>query len=77
MTVRIRPRPRGPLAVELGGPCEVLRLDGTVIDTSEMTRILLCRCGHTATPPVCDGSHYRVDFERPADPDPDPEPSEP
>ena len=66
--IRIRPRARGPLAVELEGPCEVYGVDGTLLDLGGRTRILLCRCGHSQTAPICDGSHYRTDFEKPPAP---------
>ncbi|MEZ4363352.1 MAG: CDGSH iron-sulfur domain-containing protein [Kofleriaceae bacterium] len=65
MSVRIRPKARGPLAVELAGPCELYGLDGNLIDLEGRTRVLLCRCGHTASAPICDGSHNRTDFEKP------------
>ncbi len=66
--IRIRPRPRGPLAIELEGPCELYGLDGTEIPLGDRKRVLLCRCGHTQTAPICDGSHYRTDFEKPPAP---------
>lgn len=69
MTVRIRTRPRGPLVVELDGPCELYGLDGQAVDLEGRTKILLCRCGHSKNPPQCDSSHYRVDFEKPPEPD--------
>lgn len=63
--IRIRPRPRGPLAIELEGPCELYGLDGEPIALGDRKRVLLCRCGHSQTAPICDGSHYRTDFEKP------------
>ncbi len=63
--IRIRPRPRGPLAIELDGPCELYGVDGKPLDLAGKTRLLLCRCGHSASAPLCDGSHYRSDFEKP------------
>lgn len=66
--IRIRPRPRGPLAIELEGPCELYGLDGSPMPLGDRKRVLLCRCGHTQTAPICDGSHYRTDFEKPPAP---------
>jgi uncharacterized Fe-S cluster protein YjdI/CDGSH-type Zn-finger protein len=49
----------GPYAVR--GPATVYAADGTVL--REVTRVaFLCRCGHSATKPFCDGSHRRVGF---------------
>jgi CDGSH-type Zn-finger protein len=48
---KITVRARGPLLVEG-------ELEGK-------TRVLLCRCGASKTRPLCDGSHYRTDFECP------------
>ena len=61
-------RARGPLAVELHGPCELYGLDGVALDLAGKTRVLLCRCGHSKQAPICDGSHYQTDFEKPAAP---------
>jgi CDGSH-type Zn-finger protein len=58
---RIKPRRRGPLAVE--GDFELYGLDGERIDLGDRRKVLLCRCGHTKSAPICDGSHYRVPFE--------------
>jgi uncharacterized Fe-S cluster protein YjdI/CDGSH-type Zn-finger protein len=45
---------------EVKGPVRVLRADGTVMRDSE--RLFLCRCGHSASKPFCDGSHKREGF---------------
>ncbi len=57
----IRPRHRGPFVIE--GDVEIRDFDGNVIDTAGRSRILLCRCGHSKSRPLCDGSHNRVAFE--------------
>ena len=36
----------------------VIAADGTVI--RETSKAYLCRCGHSAKKPFCDGSHKRV-----------------
>ncbi|TXH42120.1 MAG: hypothetical protein E6Q90_10225 [Actinobacteria bacterium] len=56
----------GPLAVS--GPVRVLAADGSVLEEAE--RVWLCRCGHSANKPFCDGSHRRVGFTDGVRPDP-------
>lgn len=56
--VRVTPRADGPVLVE--GPVQLTAPDGTVTTTQ---RIFLCRCGHSASKPTCDGSHKRAGFE--------------
>lgn len=46
---------------EIRGPASVCAPDGTVL--REVGRVAyLCRCGHSATKPFCDGTHNRVGF---------------
>ena len=45
---------------EVSGPVRVVGADGRVLRDGE--RIFLCRCGHSATKPYCDGSHRREGF---------------
>lgn len=54
----------GPLFVD--GPVRVVAADGTVI--KETDRTWLCRCGHSANKPFCDGSHRRHGFSDPGVP---------
>jgi uncharacterized Fe-S cluster protein YjdI len=51
----IRVGTNGPLYVR--GRIRLEREDGTVV--SEADTMALCRCGATANPPFCDGSHER------------------
>lgn len=37
--------------------------DGNDFDLSERASVSLCRCGHSANAPFCDGSHNREGFE--------------
>jgi len=53
--VRITPTDDGPLEVD--GAVSVRAADGTVI--RDATKVYLCRCGHSARKPFCDGSHSR------------------
>ncbi len=57
----IAPYPNGPLGV--AGPVEIISGTGRTIDRVEKTA--LCRCGHSARKPYCDGSHARVGFVAP------------
>jgi iron-binding CDGSH zinc finger protein len=56
----ITPEANGPLSVK--GPVGLTRPDGS---TQVAQRLLLCRCGHSASKPNCDGSHSRVGFTAP------------
>ncbi len=56
--VTIEPRVNGPLS--LRGPVDVVGADNRTVYRAD--RVLLCRCGHSATKPFCDGSHERVGF---------------
>jgi CDGSH-type Zn-finger protein len=56
---RITPLPNGPYVVE--GKAVIQDSSGKVI--REVERISLCRCGHSAKKPFCDGSHARVGFK--------------
>jgi len=56
--VTVTATPNGPL--EVIGQITVLRADGTV--ARETKRTYLCRCGHSANKPFCDGSHSREHF---------------
>lgn len=59
--VRIRLRENGPIVIEAD--------DVTVVDWEGQpyaitrTPVALCRCGHSATKPFCDGSHKRREFD--------------
>ena len=59
--VDVTPYPNGPLGV--AGPVEILTGTGRTIDRIAGTA--LCRCGHSANKPYCDGSHARVGFVAP------------
>lgn len=56
--VTFTPRANGPLLVS--GP---LRVEGTDEGASAGVKGALCRCGHSATKPFCDGSHRDTGFE--------------
>ena len=60
--VRIRTRVDGPFVVE--GKIELVDHNGNVFPlSSDKPAIALCRCGHSANRPFCDGSHKREGFQ--------------
>jgi CDGSH-type Zn-finger protein len=58
--VRIRPLKNGP--VEVAGPVVMVDATGATVRPDE-SPIYLCRCGHSATKPFCDGTHKKMGFE--------------
>ncbi len=61
MAAKITPFNNGPLRVE--GDFEICDTQGRVFGLAGRTAISLCRCGHSANKPFCDGSHARVGFQ--------------
>ena len=60
--VRIRVRPNGPFLVE--GTVELFDSAGNRFPlSSDKPAIALCRCGHSAKRPFCDGAHKTCGFE--------------
>jgi CDGSH-type Zn-finger protein/uncharacterized Fe-S cluster protein YjdI len=57
----ITPYPNGPLGV--AGPVEII--SGTGRTVNRLERTALCRCGHSANKPYCDGAHAKVGFVAP------------
>jgi CDGSH-type Zn-finger protein len=59
--VKIRMRPNGPFLVE--GPFELIDSRGSAFELpSGKPAISLCRCGHSAKRPFCDGAHKTCGF---------------
>lgn len=58
---KIVPLNNGPYRVE--GDFEILDPEGKVFGLGGRTAVSLCRCGHSANKPFCDGSHNRVGFQ--------------
>jgi CDGSH-type Zn-finger protein len=56
--VTIVPTSNGPY--EVTGSVSIVAPDGTVVQ--DTARTYLCRCGHSASKPFCDGSHRRADW---------------
>jgi CDGSH-type Zn-finger protein len=61
MPAKIIPLDNGPLRVE--GDFEVLDPRGNRFGLGGRTGVSLCRCGHSANKPFCDGSHKTVSFQ--------------
>ena len=51
----------GPL--EVAGEVEILASDGKLV--KQTSKSYLCRCGHSAKKPFCDGAHKREGFTAP------------
>jgi len=59
--VKIQMVKNGPLLVS--EPVEIVNADGQAVPLSPGQRIALCRCGHSAKKPFCDGSHKAANFQ--------------
>lgn len=55
---RIKVRANGPLLCT--GNIEVYDADGQLLEEADDR--VLCRCGHSASKPFCDGSHKKAGF---------------
>jgi CDGSH-type Zn-finger protein len=64
MAVRIVVNANGPLRIE--GDFELVDREGQPYGLGGRPMITLCRCGHSANKPFCDGSHAREAFREPA-----------
>ncbi len=67
MITTITPKANGPLIVD--GPVRIVTPDGRELavpprkDGTPAQVVKLCRCGHSATKPFCDGTHKRIGFQ--------------
>ncbi len=50
-------------SIRIEGDFEILDPQNQVFGLAGRTVISLCRCGHSANKPFCDGSHNRVGFQ--------------
>jgi len=50
----------GPIRIE--GEFEIVDPTGNAFGLAGRTTIGLCRCGHSANKPFCDGAHNRMGF---------------
>lgn len=58
---KIKVRNDGPLSVE--GEFELVDMEGKPYGLGGRSSIVLCRCGHSAKKPFCDGSHRAAGFQ--------------
>ena len=58
---KITVRSDGSIHVE--GDFEILDQDGKPFGLAGRSKVKLCRCGHSATAPFCDGTHKKVGFQ--------------
>ena len=49
-------------SIRVEGDFEILDPEGKAFGLAGRTTIGLCRCGHSANKPFCDGSHRTVNF---------------
>jgi CDGSH-type Zn-finger protein len=61
MATKITPLNNGSIRIE--GDFEILDPEGRPFGLAGRKVISLCRCGHSANKPFCDGSHKRMGFE--------------
>jgi len=54
-------RPNGPLLVQ-GKGITIKDAAGNVYDLAGREAVSLCRCGHSARKPFCDGAHRGANF---------------
>lgn len=64
MAVKVTVVNNGPLRIE-GDPSEfgICDAQGNAFGLGGRSAVSLCRCGHSANKPFCDGSHNRVGFQ--------------
>jgi len=60
MPAKVTCNHNGPIRIE--GEFEILDPSGALFGLAGRTVISLCRCGHSANKPFCDGSHNRMGF---------------
>ncbi len=60
MPTKISPQHNGPIRIE--GEFEIFDPNGSTFGLAGRTVISLCRCGHSANKPFCDGAHKRMGF---------------
>jgi CDGSH-type Zn-finger protein len=61
MSAKVIINPNGSIRIE--GDFEIVDSTGATFGLAGRTAIGLCRCGHSANKPFCDGSHKKMGFE--------------
>ncbi|MCS7067059.1 MAG: CDGSH iron-sulfur domain-containing protein [Meiothermus sp.] len=62
--MKIEFRENGSIGIETGGTLVLRQGEQEVL--IEKPKVSLCRCGHSANKPFCDGSHKTAGFVAPA-----------
>ncbi len=63
MSEKVSMRVKANGSIRVTGTVDFVDADGKVIKTE--TDFSLCRCGHSANKPFCDGAHKSQNFEAP------------
>jgi len=63
MSENIRMQVRENGSIRVTGDVDFVDAEGNVVRTE--SNFSLCRCGHSANKPFCDGSHRGANFEAP------------
>ena len=58
--VKVQVLKDGPLLI--AGKVALVAVDGSAIE-AQQDPIALCRCGHSAKKPFCDGGHKKANFK--------------
>ena len=61
--VTITVRENGSYRID--GPIRIVDADGNEFEQPQGKAVALCRCGHSASKPFCDGTHRKVGFQGP------------
>lgn len=62
--IEITARENGPYLIPVSGVAAYTDAEGNT-QPVEGKMVALCRCGHSANKPFCDGSHKKAAFEAP------------
>ena len=52
-------------SIRIEGDFEIVDQAGNIFGLGGRTAVSLCRCGHSANSPFCDGTHKRINFISP------------
>ena len=63
MSENIRMQVKANGSIRVTGTVDFVDADGNIVKTE--SDFSLCRCGHSANKPFCDGSHRANNFEAP------------